>query len=73
MSAEEASAGNRLRGWTAPLLAALAVACCLFAPVILGGLGSVAIGGVLGVGAGLIGLVVCLTAFLILRKRGRRC
>jgi hypothetical protein len=52
----------------------LMVACCAAAPLILGGLGSVALGGTLGLGIGALGLVVtCLVVGGLVFSRGRRC
>ena len=65
--AEETTQTSWRARLAAPALAAIAVACCLGAPLIVGALGAVSLGAVFGVGAGLVALVaLCL---LGLRKR----
>lgn len=55
------------KGWrsrlAAPALAALMVACCLAAPLIIGAAGALTLGGLFGIGAAAIALVaLCLFA-----------
>jgi len=49
----------------------LAVVCCAGAPLIAGALGGIAVGGVLGVGAGVLTVVV-VSALIVGRIRHRR-
>ncbi len=52
-------------------LGVLAVVCCAGGPLIAGAFGSIAIGGILGVGAGVLAVVV-VSALIVLRVRHRR-
>jgi hypothetical protein len=54
--------------------AAVMIACCAAAPLILGGLGSIALGGTLGVGIGALALLgTCIVVGVLVISRGRRC
>ncbi len=50
-------------------VAALAVLCCAGLPLLVGVLGGLALGTVLGAGAGVVALVVLTTAVLVTRRR----
>lgn len=65
------SAGGAKGGPAAVGLGVLAVLCCAGGPMIAGALGSVALGSVLGVGAGVLAVVVVGT-MIVLRSRNRR-
>ncbi len=52
-------------------IGALAIACCLAGPLVLGALGGIAIGTVLGVTAGLLAAFL-LIALVVLRSRRQR-
>lgn len=56
-------------GLVAVGVAALAVVCCAGLPLLVGVLGGLALGTVLGVGAGVVALVVLVTAVFVTRRR----
>ena len=58
-------------GFAGFIFVALAIGCCAGLPLIAAVAGSVAIGTLLGVGAGLVGLIV-LVAIIVLRVRARQ-
>lgn len=70
MNAEENKSGI-LKHLAAPLIVAFAIICCLAAPLILAGIGSVAIGSTVGWIAG--ALVFALACLFLLRRSQRRC
>lgn len=50
------------------------IACCAAGPLLIGGLGSVALGGTLGLSIGALALVVtCLVVGGLVVSRGRKC
>jgi len=65
------SDGAAKTGLAAVGLGVFAVACCAGAPLIAGVLGGIALGGVLGIAAGVVA-VIGLTALVIIRTRRRR-
>ena len=58
-------------GWTVAGIGALAVVCCAGLPLLVGLAGGLALGAVLGAGAGIVA-VVSLTALVLARARRRR-
>ena len=53
--------------FAAPFIAVFAIACCLGAPLIVGGLGAVSLGALFGVLAGMVALaILCFAAFRML-------
>jgi hypothetical protein len=70
MSEPQASWRSRL---VAPAFAALMVACCLAAPLVVGAAGAVTAGALLGIGAGAVALLaLCLFVAGRLRSDKRR-
>ena len=63
---------NSRTGPTALAMAAVALMCCAGAPVVAGLLGGVALGSAVGVGAGVLAVVVVLSATARHWRRGRR-
>ena len=62
---------NSNTGLTALAMAAVAVVCCAGAPVLAGLLGGVALGSVLGAGAGVLAVAVVLAVVAMHWRRGR--
>lgn len=60
-----------LKNLAAPMIAAFAIICCLAAPLVIAGVGSVAIGSTVGWIAG--ALIFAAACFLLLRRTQRRC
>jgi len=65
--------GLEKTGLAALGMGALVVVCCAALPLVAGVLGGVAIGAILGVGAGVLALAVLATLVLLRGRRKRAC
>lgn len=69
----ERAAGAATSGVAGPALAALAVVCCGAVPLIAAFAGTLALGALLGIGAGVLAIAAVAGGLLIRTRRSRSC